>query len=334
MSVACTGGCPAPVRPGTPSCLCVLFCKCLPRPSLGVQGALIAMLFDPLPLGRPGFVAHSSRYPDARSCSLRPKGKGYRPCTPTNLGRTFRLPCITIQIGSSSLRRASWPPPRCVLCVFATIQSECDFARRSTRTTNRRNAPFRLNAEKLRFEGDRPLPASDRYRTNAPAAQVSNTTGPRADWSRLRSCAPTANEECPVLTATTGQRRRLFNGLTGESIETQRRFDPSVRQCETSRIRANPADAAKFAFSSHSPLSHDRTEIHGSADSKHPSRNWPETGSPNQARLATGLSKTAPCFEDKAVGLQPELLVRRDSLPVTRQLGRRALVAMMPVIRV
>ena len=84
MSVGCTRGCPARVRPGTPSCFCLLCCRCVPRPSLGVQGALVARLLDPLPLGRPGLFARISRKPDARCHSLRPKGKGYRPCTPTN----------------------------------------------------------------------------------------------------------------------------------------------------------------------------------------------------------------------------------------------------------
>ena len=84
MSVGCTRGCPAGVRPGTPPCFCLLCCMCVPRPSLGVQGALVARLLDPLPLGRPGLFARISRKPDARCHSLRPKGKGYRPCTPTN----------------------------------------------------------------------------------------------------------------------------------------------------------------------------------------------------------------------------------------------------------
>ena len=79
MSVGCTRGCPARVRPGTPPCLCGLCCMCVPRPSLGVQGALVARLLDPLPLGRPGLFARVSRKPDARGHSLRPKGKGYRP---------------------------------------------------------------------------------------------------------------------------------------------------------------------------------------------------------------------------------------------------------------
>ena len=334
MSVGCTNGCPAGVRPGTPPCFCVLFCKCLPRPSLGVQGALIAMLFDPLPLGRSWFVAHTSRNPDARCCSLRPKGKGCCPCTPTNLGRLIRLSAVTDRFGSSSLRRASWPPPRCRLCVFATIPRDGVFARRSTRTENRPKDRSHCQVTNRRAEEVGPIPSSGPFCTNDRTEQIPNTTGLQAGRSRLHRFAHSANEECPTLTAPDGQKRRLFNGLTGESIEAQRRFHPSIQKRETSRFRAKSPAAVDFAFSSHSPLSHDCTEIHGSADPKHPSRNRPQAGSSNPIGLATSLSTTAPCFEDKAEGLLSELLVRCDSLPVARRLGIRALVAMMPALRV
>ena len=250
MSVGCTNGCPARVRPGTPPCFCVLFCKCLPRPSLGVQGALIAMLFDPLPLGRSWFVAHTSRNPDARSCSLRPKGKGCCPCTPTNLGRLIRLSSLTDRFGSSSpRRRASWPPPRCWLCVLATTPLDGDFACRSTRTGSRPNAAFRLPAKNHRKNKEvGPIPSSGPFCTNDRTEQIPNTTGLQAGRSRLHRFANPANEEFPTLTAPDGQKRRLFNGLTGKSIEDQRRFHPSIQKRETLRFRAKSPAAVMYCF--------------------------------------------------------------------------------------
>ncbi len=135
MSIAYVGGCttgysigcPAGVRPGTPPLFCVLCCMCVPRPSLGVQGALVARLLDPLPLGRPWLFARVSRNPDACCCSLRPKGKGCRPCTPTNLQRSSALVWFHDQAGSSSpMGLASWPPhERCVLFCEWSLSTKC-----------------------------------------------------------------------------------------------------------------------------------------------------------------------------------------------------------------
>jgi hypothetical protein len=117
-TIGCTRGCPAPVRPGTPTLFCVLCCMCVPRPSLGVQGALVARLLDPLPFSRSMLFAHDcSLGMDARSCSLRLKGKGSRPCTPTNRQRSSSWVWFHDQAGSSSpMGRASWPPTGAVCC--------------------------------------------------------------------------------------------------------------------------------------------------------------------------------------------------------------------------
>ncbi len=127
MSVGCTRGCPAGVRPGTPSLFCVLCCMCVPRPSLGVQGALVARLLDPLPFSRAMLFAHDcSLGMDARSGSLRLKGKGSA-LHPTNLQRSSALVQFHDQAGSSSpMGRASWPPhERCVLFCKSCLSTKC-----------------------------------------------------------------------------------------------------------------------------------------------------------------------------------------------------------------
>lgn len=58
-------GVPKGVHQRSPVCLCLLFCKLFPRPSLGVQGALVAGFLDPLPSRLPGTareLAGAGRY--------------------------------------------------------------------------------------------------------------------------------------------------------------------------------------------------------------------------------------------------------------------------------
>ncbi len=131
MSVGYTAGCPAPVRPGTPCTLCAVCCMCLPLPSLGVQGALVALLLDPLPFSRSMPSAHEcSRGLDARPGSLRLKGKGWRPCTPTNPRQSGeRLP----DSGFKAVRPRRWGEQagplheRCVLfCALSGRARNCE----------------------------------------------------------------------------------------------------------------------------------------------------------------------------------------------------------------
>ena len=121
MSVGCTRGCPARVRPGTPPCLCGLCCRCIPRPSLGVQGALVARLLDPLPLGRPGLFARVLAKARRSLPLATPQGQGLSPLHPdepldTEFNVVSEHPCgFVLADGASKLA-----PPR-ALCVVLSI---------------------------------------------------------------------------------------------------------------------------------------------------------------------------------------------------------------------
>lgn len=78
--MTCTADVPWTVRAGTRAMCPSHRTNSLRRANIGVQGALIASLFDPLPFRLPRLAAHfRSRSRDARCCSLSRKGKGCAP---------------------------------------------------------------------------------------------------------------------------------------------------------------------------------------------------------------------------------------------------------------